>query len=68
MINKYRKLRGLTQEQLAEIIEISTRQLQRLEKEKDFPSFKTLQKLVITLNINDKDLAKYIRTQKKEDK
>lgn len=67
MINKYRKLRGLTQEQLAEMIEISTRQLQRLEKETDIPSLKTLQKLVITLNINEKDLSNYVRTIKKED-
>lgn len=28
--------------------------------------FQTLQKLVITLNINDKDLANYVRTQKKK--
>jgi len=66
MIKKYRKIRGLTQEQLAEMIDISTRQIQRLEKGTDVPSFTTLQKLVIILNISDKDLGQYIRTQKKD--
>lgn len=64
MIKKYRQLLKLTQEELAEKLEISTRQLQRLEKETDYPSFNTLQKIVIILNISDEDLGKYIRTKK----
>lgn len=68
MIKEYRKQACLTQEELAEKLEISTRQLQRLEKETDIPSFKTLQKIVIILNINDKDLAHYIRNLKKQHK
>lgn len=65
MIQKYRKLKNLTQEQLAEMLEISTRQLQRLEKETDAPSFKTLQKIVLLLEIQDEDLANYIKSYKK---
>lgn len=68
MIKEYRKQACLTQEELAEKLEISTRQLQRLEKETDIPSFKTLQKIVIILNIDDKDLAHYIRNLKKQHK
>ncbi len=66
MIKKYRKLKKLTQEALAEKVGISTRQIQRLEKGTDVPSFITLQKLVLLLNINDKDLAEYVRTLKKQ--
>lgn len=65
MIKEYRKKYQLTQEELAEKLEISTRQLQRLEKGTDVPSFKTLQKIVLILNINDKDIANYIRNTKK---
>ncbi len=65
MIKKYRLMMHLTQEELAEKLEISTRQLQRLEKESDVPSFKTLQKIVCVLNVSDKDLANYIRTLQK---
>lgn len=65
MIKKYRKLNNLTQEELAEKIGISTRQIQRLEKGSDIPSFTTLQKLVLVLNISDKDLAEYVRNQSK---
>ncbi len=68
MIKEYRKQANLTQEQLAEKLEISTRQLQRLEKETDVPSFTTLQRIVLILNINDKDLANYIRNLKRENK
>ncbi len=65
MIKKYRKQAKLTQEELAEKLEISTRQLQRLEKKTDLPSFSTLQKMVIILNINDADLGNYVRNLKK---
>ncbi len=66
MIKKYRLLNGFTQEQLAEKLEISTRQLQRLEKGSNVPSFWTLQKLVFILHIPDNELANYIKMQKKE--
>ena len=64
MIKKYRLLNNLTQEQLAEKLEISTRQLQRLEKGSNVPSFLTLQKLVLILHIEDHDLAEYVKYQK----
>lgn len=66
MIKEYRKANKLTQEQLAEKLELSTRQVQRLESGTDIPSFPTLQKLVLVLNISDKDLGKYVRNQKKK--
>ena len=58
----YRIKMGMTQEQLAEKIEITWRQMQRIEKEKSSPSMQTLKKLVIVLNISDEDLANYIKS------
>lgn len=61
MIKEYRKRLGLTQEQLAEILDISPRQLQRIESGKKETSLKTLRKLIKVLNIEDEDIIKYIK-------
>ena len=61
-LRDYRKSFNLTQEELAEKLEISWRQMQRIEKGKCFPSLQTLKKLVLILNISDKDLAQYIKS------
>jgi len=61
LIKEYRKKMGLTQEQLAEKLDISTRQFQRIEAGDATPGLKTLQKLVLVLNISDKDLGEYVR-------
>jgi len=62
MLKMYRKKMGYTQEELAEILDMSWRQLQRIENGKSKPSLLTLKKLVIVLNISDDDLAKYIKS------
>lgn len=61
MIKEYIKLGGLTQEELAEKVDISWRQLQRIEKSEDETSVKTLKKLIKTLEIPDEDILKYIK-------
>lgn len=61
MIKEYRKLRGLTQEELAEELDISWRQLQRIEKNEIETSVKTLKKIVHVLEIPDKEILKYIK-------
>ncbi len=61
MIKEYREIRGFTQEELAEEIDISWRQLQRIEKNENKTSVKTLKKLVHALKIPDKDVLKYIK-------
>ena len=61
IFREYRIKSGLTQEELADKVEISWRQMQRIEKEKSFPSLQTLKKLIIILNISDIDIAKYIK-------
>ncbi len=55
-IRKYRKLRGLTQEQLAELAELDTKHITRLESGKHIPNAKTLKKLADALNVAFADL------------
>jgi len=62
MLKAYRIKMGYTQEELAELIEISWRQMQRIEKGKCVPSIQTLKKLILVLNISDEDIAKYIKS------
>lgn len=61
MLQKYRKEKGLTQEKLAELLDITPRQYQRIEKEKRGTSLKTFKKLVKILDISDEDIVKYIK-------
>ena len=51
-----RKSRGSTQEDLAGIIGIHSRQLSKIETGEHFPSCKTLEKICIVLDVNPKDL------------
>lgn len=61
MIKKYRELRGFTQEELAEMINISTRQLQRIENGENKITIDNLKILVKILKISDKDILDYIK-------
>lgn len=63
MFKKYRKKQGYTQETLAEILGISTRHLQRIEKDENEPSLELLRKLIKILNIDDKDIVKFVRKE-----
>ena len=51
-----RKARGITQEDLAGIIGIHSRQLSKIETGEHFPSCKTLEKLCMALDLSPKDL------------
>lgn len=64
MIKKYREINGITQEELAEKLDISTRQIQRLENYQNDPRISTLRELVEVLNVSNEDLAKYIKIGK----
>lgn len=61
MIKEYRIKRGFTQEQLAEIINLSTRQLQRIEKDERNTSISTLIKIINILNIPDDEVVKIFK-------
>lgn len=64
MFKEYRKLRGYTQEQLAELVEISWRQLNRIENETSIPTLETFKKLIDILKIKDKDIIEYLKIKK----
>ena len=51
-IKKYRKLRGLTQEKMAELIEIEVRTLSLIETGNNFVTSKTLGKLAEVLQVS----------------
>ena len=55
-IKRIRKKRGLTQEQLAEKIEISARNLSNIELGNSFPKSETLEKILMVLDISTEDL------------
>ena len=61
MIKEYRIKNNYTQEQLAEIINISPRQLQRIEKDEDKTKIETIRKIIRVLNIPDVEILKYIK-------
>lgn len=61
MFKRYRIKHGYTQENLAEILNISSRHLQRIEKKENEPSLDLFRKLVKILNIEDKDILNFIK-------
>lgn len=61
MIKENRIKRNYTQEELAEIINISPRQLQRIEKNEDKTKIETIKKLIKILQIPDKEILEYIK-------
>ena len=65
MIKEYRRKMNYTQEQLAEIIDISTRQLQRIELDEDRTKIGTIRKIIKVLQIPDKDILDYRTNRKK---
>lgn len=60
MIKENREKNNLTQEQLAEMVGISWRQLQRIEKNENQTKLSTLKKLIKTLKISDEDILEFI--------
>ena len=60
MIKKYRLLRNMTQEELAEKVDLSPRQIQRIENGTSRPSLKTLKLIIEILEITDEDIVKLI--------
>ena len=61
MIKENREKRNYTQEKLAEMLEISPRQLQRIEKDEEKTKITTLKKIISTLKIPDEEVLKYMK-------
>lgn len=61
MIKENRIRKKYTQEQLSEIINISPRQLQRIEKEEDKTKIETLKKIIKVLQIPDREIIEFFK-------
>lgn len=55
-IKRLRKKRGLTQEQLAEMIDIAPKNLSKIEVGSSFVTAETLEKLLVALNVTTEEL------------
>jgi len=69
MIKEYRIKRGFTQEELAEKLNLSTRQVQRIERFETKTSLKTLIKFKKILEIPDEEMVQifYEKNEQKKD-
>jgi len=54
-IKELRKIKGLTQDKLSQIIDIEQKHLSRIEVGKNYPSIGTLEKIALALNLEIKD-------------
>ena len=61
MIKEYRLASNLSQEELAEEIGISWRQLQRIERCEEKTRISTFKKIINILDIPDDEIIKFIR-------
>lgn len=61
MIKENRKKKNLSQESLSEMLGISTRQLQRIEKNENETRIITLKKIINILEIPDNEILEYIK-------
>ncbi len=61
MIKQYRLSKELSQEELAEEIGISWRQLQRIEHNEENTRISTFKKIVKILNVPDEEIIKFIK-------
>lgn len=61
MIKECRIKKGYTQEKLAELINISPRQIQRIEKEEEKTKIETLKKIIKILEIPDEEIINYLK-------
>lgn len=61
MLRENRIKNHLTQEELAEKLDISWRHLQRLEYNEEKTTVSTLKKIIKVLNINDDEILEYLK-------
>lgn len=61
MFKEYRIKRKITQEQLADLTNLDTRTIQRIENNERTPLIESFSKLVKALEITDEDVLKYIK-------
>ena len=62
MFKEYRIKRKITQEQLADLTNLDTRTIQRIENNERTPSIESFSKLIKALDISEEDVIKYIKS------
>ena len=62
-IKELRQNKGLSQEELSELSKVSLRTIQRIEKNTNAPSGKTLNLICEALHVNLEDLMEYGKTK-----
>ena len=62
MIKEKRKLKNLTQEEMAEKLGVSLRQYVRIDNEKAFARRDILKKIIKELNLTNEEIGEYIKT------
>ena len=65
MIKEYRIKNGYTQEKIAELLDISPRHYQRIEKDYNNTTIKMLIKIIEILKISDSDIIKMLKRNDK---
>lgn len=58
-IKELRKTKGLTQDQLSEVIDIDAKHLSRIEVGRSYPSLDLLEKTAVALHVELKDFFEY---------
>lgn len=61
MLKEYRKRMNLSQEKLEEITNIDRKTIFRIENDINIPYLDTFAKLVVALNLSDKEIAKEVK-------
>ncbi len=67
-IKKYRKIKGFSQEQLAEKIGIATNTLSSIERGNAFMTAQTLEKIIEIFNVKPQDIFTFVDNISEEDK
>lgn len=62
MIKQYRIKKGYTQEELAELVNLSTRQLQRIEENEERTKIKTLKQIIKVLQIPENEIIDFMNS------
>lgn len=61
MVKEQRILKKKTQEELAEILDMTPRQIQRIEQNEERTRIVTLKRIIKALDITDKEIIKFMR-------
>ncbi|MEW6674553.1 MAG: helix-turn-helix transcriptional regulator [Nitrospirota bacterium] len=63
-IKELRKTRGLTQDQLSEMVDIDSKHLSRIEVGRSYPSLDVLERIAVALNVELKDFFEFAHQAK----